>query len=344
MPGVFGGHLLLPESSPWWPVVAPWQRWDVLWYQHIATNGYGYRGPEAAFSPLFPALEHVLGMSLGNFALAGLIISTAAFVVALLAVDALVKRDFGADVGRRATLYLAVSPTAFFFLAGYPEGLFLALGAASMLAARRGHLLIAGSLVGAAILCRNQGVFFLAPLAVEAALRARAGWQRAVQGGLAFLIPVGIYGHYYAWIKSLGFSGGVLEIQQVYWRSDFGRPLEALVGSVQVIGTSLIDRPSELLNLAAALALAVSIPVMLGLRFPLSYTAYAGASLFGMTWRYSAYTPLMSDDRYLAVVFPFFVVLAIAAKRAWVGALVLTFSLPLLALLFIRFSQSEFVG
>jgi hypothetical protein len=335
--------MLVSQSSPLWPLVGPWQRFDALYYEFVAAKGYGH-GPEAAFLPLYPAIEHAIGAVIGSYSLAGLLVSTAAFIVALVAVQALVTRDFGADVARRTVLYLSVFPTAFFFLAGYAEGLFLTLSVGSLLAARSGRLVLAGALVAGAILTRNQGLLLLAPLCVEVAIRVAKDRRLMLPAIVSLVLPVATYGLYYAWLRNLGFAGGPFEVQQVFWRSSFGHPFETLAQSVRVITTYLGSVPYEVLNLAAVVALAASIPAMLKLRFPLSYTAYAAVSLLAMVWRQSAFTPLMSADRFLIVVFPFFVVLALAGRHLQIIRPVVALSLVMLIALFFRYTQFEFVG
>src|SRR5438874_7753063 len=48
-------QLRLPESSSLWPFIGPWERWDALWYHHLAASGY-HTPSDAAFFPLYPLL------------------------------------------------------------------------------------------------------------------------------------------------------------------------------------------------------------------------------------------------------------------------------------------------
>jgi hypothetical protein len=265
----------------------------------------------------------------GNYIVAGLLISTVATTVALYLLHRLVADDFGSEVADRSVLYLALAPTAFFLLAPYSEALFLAFSVGMFLAMRRGRFVVAGALASLAILTRNQGVYLLVPLALEAGIlmwRRRTESRRPVTwdmlAGLVSPIVTGVA--YYLWLRfSLGFPGGAVEVQEAFWRSSFGHPATTFMDSTRVVLHSLWDRPFEFLNLVAALLLTVSLPLMFRRGVRPSYMAYAAVSAAGIWWRESAFTPLLSADRFVLVVFPLFVLLALAGRRAWLHQLVI---------------------
>ena len=58
-------------------LLAPWQRWDAIWYLRIANYGYASNDPSASFFPLFPLLVRVVALPLGgNYVAAALVVST----------------------------------------------------------------------------------------------------------------------------------------------------------------------------------------------------------------------------------------------------------------------------
>ena len=147
-----------------------WARWDSDWYLRIAHGGYdGAPSSTPAFFPLYPGLVALLGrLLLGNYILAGVLLSLAAGGVAFVLLYRLGQRHVGTAGARRAVLYLAVFPTALFLQAVYSESLYLALVLASFLLAERGRFLGAGAAAGLAMLTRPAGVALLPALAVLA--------------------------------------------------------------------------------------------------------------------------------------------------------------------------------
>jgi hypothetical protein len=65
-------------------ILSNWQRWDALWYQHIAEVGYRPGDGSIAFFPLYPFLARGLSSVLGGSAVvAELGVSSAAYLGAL---------------------------------------------------------------------------------------------------------------------------------------------------------------------------------------------------------------------------------------------------------------------
>src|SRR5689334_6316729 len=82
-------------------LVAPWQRWDTIWYSKIAVEGYA---PDlrAVFPPLYPLLMRVVGGLIGgNVVAAGLVISSIATLASFILLYRLGRELFDADTARR---------------------------------------------------------------------------------------------------------------------------------------------------------------------------------------------------------------------------------------------------
>jgi len=144
-------------------VLANWQRWDALWYQHIAESGYRADDGSTAFFPLYPFLARGLSSVLGGSLVAAeLVVSSVAYVGALWLLWKLVRVEVlrlpgrtSEDDGSRArrlllvpvlaVLLTALAPSGFFLLAPYTESLFLLLTVASFWFMRTGHLWTAGA-------------------------------------------------------------------------------------------------------------------------------------------------------------------------------------------------------
>ena len=112
-------------------IAAPFARWDSVWYLAIAGGGYAHQPARTAFFPLYPVVLHGLGVVVGSDLIAGVIISLAAFAVALLLLHRLVTFELDDRVAATTVVLLAFWPMSFFFSAVYSESLFLALSIAS---------------------------------------------------------------------------------------------------------------------------------------------------------------------------------------------------------------------
>jgi Dolichyl-phosphate-mannose-protein mannosyltransferase len=347
--GVGGDHLelLIPSSSPLWPWVGPWQRWDALWYEHIARSGYGRGTADAAFSPLYPGLVHLLTQLTGaQPALAALLLSTVALTAALVVLHHLVRTDLAPGTADRTILYLSLAPVAFFLLAGYTESLFLLLAAGTLLAARRRRMGVAGGLAGLATLCRPTGVLLAAALLVEVLAdvrrRRRGSHPALTPAHLAVLLPLVAAAGWDLWIRvRLGVPGGALALQREVWGNHPVPPWTTLHDSLRTVLGG--EHPEEALNLVSSLALLLALPLMWG-RLPASYVAYAAVSALPIVCRESLVTPQESSARYLLAVFPVFVLLARAGRRRWVDRLVLAGFPVLLGALVAHFAHFGFLG
>ncbi len=85
----------------------------------------------------------------------------------------LTRTEFSEATARRAVLYAAIFPTAYFWFAPYSESMFFLLALTALWGARRRHWSVAGLAAAGAALTRNVGVLLAVPLAVEAFLQFR---------------------------------------------------------------------------------------------------------------------------------------------------------------------------
>lgn len=160
--GVFAaaviGDVLLPTDPGHWDpapghsILGLWARWDSQWYDWIVREGYWLRPAQrsnVAFFPLYPLLIKTLMPFTGqSVVLAGVIVSNAAFLLALIFLYRLTKLEFGDDsVAGRAVFYLAIFPTSFFYSMVYTESLFVMLVIGAVYFGRR-HLWVWAALLG----------------------------------------------------------------------------------------------------------------------------------------------------------------------------------------------------
>ena len=163
----YTGHLFrgpLPPET--WPGVEnlwlnPWTAYDSQWFLEIAAHGY--RELTAPFFPLYPLLLKIGGHTETGRALAGVIISNLAFLLALYFLSRLTRLDYGPNAARAVVWVTAFYPTAAIFGAVYTEALFLLFIVLAFLAVRREKWAVAGFWGFLAGLTRNSGpVLFLA--------------------------------------------------------------------------------------------------------------------------------------------------------------------------------------
>ncbi|MBV8203420.1 MAG: hypothetical protein JO195_00155 [Candidatus Eremiobacteraeota bacterium] len=313
-----------------------WGRWDAQHYLQIATNGYS--GKEMAFFPLYPWLIHVLGGAIGNHLTAGLLISNLSFFVALGYLYALVRLEYGDDtIAYHAIFYTAIFPTAIFFSAVYAESLFLALTVASVYYARHGNYITAGIFGALASATRVEGILTIIPLAYE----AWSGWRerrgttltRGVIG--AALVPTGLLA-YMAYLGAL--VGDPLNFMHVQdnWGRHLAPPWMSIINTVHAIAQNPLassDSVNHMIELAFTLLFLVLMVVAFRTLRP-SYSWYFAASLLVPMCTSS----LMSMPRFVLVIFPAFMLLAVWGRNPLVNSTIVSLSLPLLGLFTVLFA------
>src|SRR5512146_2467852 len=117
----FHGIEPLPQDGLWL-LIAPWQRFDTVWYLRIAQWGYSGSDASGAYFPLLPILMRALGTLLGtNYLLAGLLINTVAVFCGFVLLYRLVVELADQKTAERALLLWVTFPTAFYLFSGYAE-------------------------------------------------------------------------------------------------------------------------------------------------------------------------------------------------------------------------------
>ena len=350
------GWLTIPplaDDGAAFPLVGVWQRWDACWYTKIATFGYELNENSVNFWPLYPLLTGIVGRVLGGaMALGGLVVAGAAYVAAMAGLQRLVARDFDPAVAGRAVLAISIFPTAFFFFAPFTESLFLALAVWAILGARERLWWLAAAAALLASLTRIQGVFLALPIAWEVLVawgllewrpgRAIGEWLPRIRsqlaGSVAVAAPMAGFLAFLAWSSAV-VGQTPFDTQDAWGGRRFFPPWEVVAASWDWA----IERhdPLQALNLAS-LVLFVGVTIAGLGRLPFAYSLFAIPQIALLATRIQP-TPLTSTARYLLVVFPVFVVLALVEDRrlrlAWfIG------STMFLALLLAAFLQGDYVA
>lgn len=318
-------------------LLAPWERWDAVYYLAIITRGYRTDDGTSSFHPLLSWLATPLARLTGEPLLALLVVSSLAGLCLLFAFHRLARLDLEPAAARSSTLLLLFSPLAFTFFAPYPEALFLLCAVLCLLWARQRRWWLAGLAGAAATLTRQQGIFLALPLAWELwaatgpALRARlAAWR---SWAAVALVPAG----YLAWLMYRAAALGDLHAD--------GRSLQTLIYSIllspsasRVVPVQGFYWPWQTLALALRkmvtapevsltidLAFAGGFLVLLALAWrgmrP-SYRVYALAiTLLSFSYYTGPFYPYMGLPRHLLLAFPVFIGLADRIREGWMSRL-----------------------
>jgi hypothetical protein len=351
-------------------LIAPFARWDTVWFLSIADHGYGARGGDEAFFPLYPTLMGLLGWSNGSLIVVGILISTVAMLAGLTVLHRLVALDFPKRIARLTVVLVALFPTAVFLSAVYSEALFLALSVGAIYAARTGRWAWAGVLGGFAAATRSAGLFIIVPLAIlylwgprsdrpglrpimggaigavpsdeplsgrlrvwlqRLMVRLRPRYELRWDAAWLLLAPAGLLGYMgFLWIS--GTDPMAPFASQGIWHRSFQGPLGGFIDGF----SAAVDGARQLLSgsrepvyftkatgdpfvvgtrnlvLFGFLIFAIIATVGALRRLPFAYGAYAVAALslplsFPVTPQ-----PLMSLQRFLVVLFPLQLWLAVA--------------------------------
>lgn len=299
-----------------------WMSWDGGLYTHIAE--YGYSSPQfAAFYPLFPVLEHLLAAFVGGAGPAGLLIAN----IAGLAAFGLLRMVFewlrDVRVARYALLYHAFSPLAFYFAMPYTESLFLLLSAGVVVATERRRFLLAGLLAALAVLTRPTGITLL-PALLCLLLRQRVSWPRLL---ITLALPcaaLASFAGYLAWRFGTPFASA--RANEVYWHRTLDWPWVSVLGSLHMVvnSPSVIVRQHAIVDVVlvgVALFCATAYCIAATrLRFGQEYAIYVWGSML-LALSYPIFQPDLSDllaaaPRYLLVVFPLYLPLALRGSRS----------------------------
>jgi len=312
---------------------SPLARWDAVWYLGIAHDGYD-GDANAAFFPLYPLLVRALVVpypSEGALLVSAYLVSLACFAGALWLLHRLAELEIGRDVAGASVWLIALFPAALYFGAPYSESLFLLVSAGAFYAARRDHWAWAGTLAAFASATRSAGLVLLVPLAV-------LWWQqrprRRVNLAWLGLAPLGLV----AYAAYLGVEHGDAllwaDVQDVWFREFAGPFVGAWDGTaaawdaVRQLGSGSRETvyfegaagdPFRIaaINLLLFGFLAFAAVAVIGTfrRLPLAYGAYVLAAL-ALPLSYPVDPqPLMSLPRFLAVLFPLFMWLALVCEE-----------------------------
>jgi Mannosyltransferase (PIG-V) len=369
------GHAVLTPLARWDSI------WYLGIVDHdYASIGAGIGQARAAFFPLYPLLVWIgsgFGGGPGPQLVAAFVVSLAAFAVALYLLHRLVELELGRQHALATIGLLSLFPGALFFGLPYAESVFLLVSVGAFYAARTGRWAAAGVLAAAAAATRSAGLVVAIPLALiylygpradrpgpetgasglrpRHALRLDALWLGLAPIGLtAYSVYLGArHGNAFAWVDAqhewtrsfAGPFGGIVDGLTAAW--DGVRSLVSGAARSVYLHRGQVDPTRAAIEDIALLGfLIAAVPAVVGTfrRLPVAYGAYVVASLALPLSFPASVQPLESLPRYLAVLFPLFMWLAVWCRERRIVDIVAVAFAGGLGLFAAQYAAWEFVG
>jgi hypothetical protein len=322
------------EPSVFWD---PFARYDSGWYESIARNGYSFvpgGRSNIAFFPVYPTLMRHAGRLFGRYHAAyyfgGIVVSWTCYVIAMVGLYFLARRDLDAAQSQRAVLLTTIFPFAFFFGVIYSESTYLLFTVLAFLCFRSRWWIAGGLLAAIAIATRVNGLLMWPALALIAWQHAQPTLRDRAAAAVGLVLALGGFAWYCLFIYQL--SGNpfewALSLQRWNYRV-LGVPWRAPINLIRALTTHPYTFVAatrmglyDTLYGVAALAFLAAVPFV-WLRFGAAYGLFMLLNLL---------LPLSSGvwegmGRYCSVLFPAFLWLA-SLRRGGLGtAIVVLFAL-----------------
>lgn len=306
-----------------------WVQWDSSNYLFLSENWYVNEGDYRfyiAFYPLYPFLMKILNLITKNSLLSGVIISNVCILFASYYLYKLVKIDFDEKVSLSAVKYMLIFPFAFYFGIVFTESLFIMLSIIFFYHLRKKNWVLAGFFGFLSSITKNQGILLLAPAIIEIIISLNISDFRYIllhkKALLAsflkkfvwmLFIPTG-FGTYLLLNKTItGSWFKFLEYQSNHWHHKFNflpKTLEYhfyyLTKPDSHMHTISIWGPQLVL---IALVIFLMIYGLKKLRGSyLIYTFLYTVVIYSTTW-------LISGSRYIACLFPVYILIALISQK-----------------------------
>lgn len=295
-----------------------WARWDSGWYESIATEGYHYTPGIACnvnFFPLYSWLVGALTWPLDGvlparqaFHLVGVLVSLGAFYVALAGLHRLVATQWGDKLAQRTLWLVALFPFSLFYSAVYTEGVFLMLSVWAFALAAERKWAWACLLASLAAVTRTVGALVAVGLAVTYLQQRR--W-RMDRDALWFLVtPLPLFALMYWFWQRFGEPLPFLKTYTTVWdkRPGIGRLIDVVnsVRSPHEVPGLRLQNGVYLVVVFGVIALSLAYWRRLG--WGMAFYGAVSALLVALTGFNGA-------GRYMAVLFPAFIALAMLTEQ-----------------------------
>jgi hypothetical protein len=273
----------------------------------------------------------------GNYVIAGIVISLAAYTVAMVLLYKLAAKLFDPAVAAWTVVFVSWFPTSTVFSAVYSESLILMLTLAAVWFAKRRSWALAGAAGFLAALTRNSGILLVVPLLLlygrEAGWswrRVRLRWPRDLRLLWLALVPAGLLAYALYLRAKLG-NATAFSSDQSNWHRYLSDPFSTVYiaarksawGALRILEGHASIAPGhegyayivyEILPFVVFI-LAVVFIVLGWRRLPPAYTAWAVLGIALPLFYPTLMRPLYSFHRFALLIFPLFIVEALVTKN-----------------------------
>ena len=333
--------------------LAPWLRWDAVWYVTILTSGYQADNGSTSFHPLYIWLSKPFYLSGLDPVLSLMLTSSIASLGLFWMFYKLACIDLSPERSRIALLLLVTFPISFILFAPYTESTFIFFTVLALYQLRKRRWLWVALAAMLASLARQQGIFLILPMlwyvwedyqtSLVGLLKAWRIWLALVSAPMGLVIWA---------VYRLGYlHEGTLDVQnlQGFIYSALLSPSAKKIIPDQVLMWPWDALTNAVVKIANTMQIQGIINLSLGLGFVL---------LFALAWKYmnppdrvysltvtlvsfslsigstSTYV-YMSLPRHLLPAVPVFIGLASSLKRTWQQRVVIgvQFSVQVFALM-----------
>ena len=307
-------------------------RSDGSWYLGIAERGYEQKlfdreSPRNwAFFPLYPMLVRGAAGLTGEFPLTAVALSNLFLLLALVALHKTVLAfGYGQAVADRTVLYTALFPASYFFSLPWTTSLLLLTTVSSFLAAKRGRWWLAGFVASLASATHYSGAFLVPALLIFYWQTAPRPFRLRTNALGLLLAPAGLL-FFMVYLHAVTGNAFAFADAQAAWGVRWGhfwKPIWGFVSSPFGLSEGWNFR---LLN------------------FAVTVTAFGCGSVLlkRREWAWAFYTFISAliplsvftlQARYVAVIFPVFVMLAVAGQSSRIDQWIRTVFIAMLSLL-----------
>lgn len=278
--------------------------WDSGHFIGIAENGYKYNF-QYAFFPLFPIIIFFASkLFFITVVCAAVLINFSAFSLAIFLLYKLLTLDYSAKFSLKVVLVILTFPLSFFFILPYSESLFFLLSVASFYFAAKSKFKLAYLLAGLSLLTRPLGMATIVAVFIEIFIVQRKKTKAF------FLLPIFfiIYSFYLKFRKGDFFY--YLKAQE-HWQRSLALPVDAFWQNLKIISSQTLNYQTvPVLAEIIALVLATYLLIKSYQKLRISFFIYFLISLL---------LPLLTGKltslpRFLIVIFPLFITLALLLK------------------------------
>ena len=322
-------------------------RWDSFHYLEIINNGYVY--PNMAFFPLYPLLVKFINFFIGNVILSGFIVSWVSLFLAIFFLFKLIIIKIkDKNIAYLSIIFLLIFPFAIFYSTIYTEALFLFFTIAAFYFSEKKKWLWVGLFACLASATRIFGII-LFPIFLLVYLADRKFNLKKIDKNLLFILlaPMGLV--FYMVFLQIKFDDPFIFLKaQKEWATwgAFTMPWRTLFRQFRL----LFD-----FNLLKNITVSGYFAHFRDFFFwPIFFIcSFFVTKLLG--WRYALYNfltllvtsfkfPMMSANRYLMVLFPVYILLAVWSKNQVVRFFIFFFFACLFFFYTTLFIKGGFVG